>query len=144
MIVKKKTFFASIIVLVIVLEIILSVYLLYAPGNNSYLCTVLGSCLEVQESFYGKMFGVKVALLGLISFILLILLYILSLLYKKLKNLYFTATLIGGFFAAYFLIIQFFILRKICSTCVLIDSLMILLLIFSIKEFSFHKREGKK
>lgn len=138
MIIKKKNLFSAVIISILALEIFLSAYLFYSPGNNSYFCSTLGSCLEVQESIYGKIFGIKIAFFGLFSFILLLFSYLFSLINKKFRALYLALALIGAFFAIYFLFIQFFILKKLCSSCIIIDALMLLLFVFSIKEYKLH------
>ncbi|MEK6933723.1 MAG: vitamin K epoxide reductase family protein [Nanoarchaeota archaeon] len=140
MIIQKKNLFISIIFLFIALEIFLTAYLSFISGNDSYLCSTLGSCLEVQESIYGKFLGAKVAVLGLISFIIFLFLYIFSIMNKKFKIIYLIASILGALIAIYFIFIQIFILKKICSSCVFIDVLMILISYVSTAEYKYHQK----
>lgn len=98
-----------------------------------------GGCADVQFSEYGTMFGISVGLLGLILFsfmaiILASLAYSLQhqkpirtdseLNYTRKFCLY--AFLIAMVGAAYFIILQLFVLNTICKYCMIIDVLTIL------------------
>lgn len=101
--------------------------------------TSLGSCAAVQNTKYSVLFGVSTALVGVGYFTLLLLLFLLLFLlqkwhpavFEKTKNLFrivLTILIIGGVFgAAYFIFLQFVVINSICTYCMVIDVLMILM-----------------
>ncbi len=112
----------------IVLEIVMSVSLAYQEASDSDLCVIgePSSCSGVQDSTYGKIFGIKLSYLALFAFMILLTLYLVS------ENLFLLSTILGGAAAIYFIIIQWFVLKQSCSTCLLIDGTMVIILILSI------------
>lgn len=100
--------------------------------------TSLGSCAAVQNTKYSVLFGISTALVGVGYFTLLLLLLLLFFLLQKwhpavlekTKNLFrivLTLFVIGGVFgAAYFIFLQFVIINSICTYCMIIDVLMLL------------------
>lgn len=100
--------------------------------------TSLGSCAAVQNTKYSILFGVSTALVGVLYFTLLVLVFLLFLLvqkwhpavFKKTKNLFqigMGILVIGGVLgAAYFIFLQLFVIRSICTYCMVIDLLMVL------------------
>lgn len=101
--------------------------------------TSLGSCAAVQNSKYGVLFGVSTALVGVLYFTLLFLVFLLFFLlqkwhlpvFEKTKNLFrvcLTLLIISGVFgAAYFIFLQLVVINSICTYCVVIDILMLLI-----------------
>ena len=98
-------------------------------GNGVCLVDVLrssnettSSCSGVWESQYGALLGVKVATFGFWSFLILAFVGFYSMYVDKKKYFaYLVLTLIGSLFAVYFLSLQFFVLKQICSSCLVID-----------------------
>lgn len=129
----KSKYYAIAIAFLIISELILNAYIIYTDGANSFLCNSFSfSCLSVQNSQYGMLFGMKVSLFGIVSFILLFLLFISSLYSNKMRSIFLFAVFIGAFFAAYFIAIQIFVLHQLCTICMIIDLIMILILLLAI------------
>jgi len=62
----------------IILEIIFTGYLAFSNTEQGSFCVTGHNCEEVQNSIYGEILGVKVSTLGLISFILLLIVFVIS------------------------------------------------------------------
>lgn len=100
--------------------------------------TSLGSCAAVQNTKYSVLFGISTALVGILYFTLLLLLFLLLFLlqkwhpaiFEKTKNVFriiLTILIIGGVFgAAYFIFLQLVVINSICTYCMVIDVLMLL------------------
>ena len=133
---KKKT--TALLLALIIFEIAFVGYLLYvSPGNGETDVCIIGegsSCQNVQNSVYGSIAGMKVSQIGLVSFIILLIVFI----FWKDKKIFLICTLLGALTALYFIIIQLFVLKTICSECMVID--LIAILIFLIALFSFRKQ----
>ncbi|MBX4196266.1 hypothetical protein KW805_01625 [Candidatus Pacearchaeota archaeon] len=113
--------------LLILAELVLAGSVLWGDYHQETVCVFGSGCSEVQHSIYSTILGIKVSMFGFISFILLAILYVLSHT-KTIKPIVFVSVAkLGAFFSLYFLIIQFFVLKKICSTCLVIDIMMILI-----------------
>ena len=101
--------------------------------------TALGSCAAVQNTKYSVLFGVSTALVGVLYFTLLFLLFLLLFLlqkwhpvvFEKTKNVFrivLTMLIIGGVVAAaYFIFLQLVVIKSICTYCIVIDILMLLI-----------------
>ena len=122
----------GLIFILIASNLILSAFLVYSDYNGSTFCVTGKSCESVQNSEYGTLFGIKLSWLGLVAFIILLTLAILSYKQKIPYKYYLTISSIGAAFSIYFLLVQFFILKQICSTCLVIDSATIIIFILSI------------
>lgn len=134
---KRKVHTIALIILGVL--IILSGRLAYSDltsGANGY--CVLGSeaasCGSVQNSNYGSLFGIKVSYFGFVAFILLFVLYLVGLYNREIFNLFFFASLVGALFSIYFLFVQIFVLKTMCSTCSVIDVLVICVFYFAFIE----------
>jgi uncharacterized membrane protein len=88
------------------------------------------ACEEVQNSVYGKIFGIDTALYGVIGFSLLTITTLWFIIRKDRlsETIMIIGTLIGGIAALRFLYMQAFILHKICVYCVIVDTLAVALL----------------
>jgi len=98
-------------------------------------CTITKSnCEAVQESSYGKTFGIENAYLGIGGFLLmlaLILAYIIS--NRKLLRVPILAgAMIGGCLSLRFLYLQAFVLKQYCILCVIVDVLSTAVLVLGI------------
>jgi uncharacterized membrane protein len=134
----KKVFLNWTIMVLIVLELVLAASLSYKAAYNQNLC-LFGEqikCSDVQNSSYGSLFGIKVSYIALLGFVGLLALFLIDELF------FFIATFIGALGAAYFITIQVFVLKQTCSTCLLLDSTMILILVLVITNH-FIKKEKK-
>jgi uncharacterized membrane protein len=83
-------------------------------------CSIFAGCEKVTTSQYATLWGIPVAMLGAIYYLLIFVLLIAYLDTKKEPVLYFTArlTLIGFLASIWFLYLQLFIIKAICLYCV--------------------------
>jgi|GEM_PF-1529109 uncharacterized membrane protein len=114
--------------MLIIVNILLSVYLIYLDiTKQEGLCLTGQGCKIVRESPYNKLFGIPLAWFGLLSFSLFLAVFIADY-YKKIpKYILPTISLIGAFYAIYFLSIQAFLIGAFCSTCIAADSIALIL-----------------
>ena len=84
-------------------------------------CFIATGCEEVTTSKYSVVFGIPVALLGAVYYLVLFLLSIKLLESDSLKILKFISYVSGlGFFATiYFVYLQLFVINAICTYCML-------------------------
>jgi uncharacterized membrane protein len=104
-----------------------------AALNN--VCTATSSnCQAVQESEYGKIFGLKIVDFGLIAFPLLLFLLIWQFVWpmKGIEMLVRIGGAMAGIFAAYFISLQIFTLHQYCIFCLVVDSCGILLAVLAV------------
>ncbi len=159
MMIQKRNVTVFIILLVLVVNIVLSSYIEYqkqlevqrlveiaTTGSStidSDTCfrngAARGSCGAVQNSKYGILLGISTALVGVLYFTLLFLVFLLLLfvqrwhpvVFDKTRNLFrivLTLLIIGGVYgAAYFIFLQIVVINSICTYCIMIDVLMILI-----------------
>ena len=128
------------IIAFIILEMVLTGIVVYGDMVGTTVCISGGSCGAVQNTLYGKFLGLKVSILGFTAFTILLLIYLLTLYHERGHGYIVGAALIGAVVAAYFLSLQFFVLKEICSSCLAIDSLMIVIAIYVIYDYAKNKR----
>jgi uncharacterized membrane protein len=109
------------VILLILIEIGLSVWLIQKQGQEADVCIVGHSCQQVQATKYGSLFGIKLSVIGLTSFIILGISFFIN------RKLFLILSSIGALFSIYLVVIQLLILNQTCSSCIVIDSLMILI-----------------
>jgi len=130
----KKIIFALLLFLTI-----LTIYLSISEFLGSKICltnlTDSAKCSNVQNTSYGKILGIKVNYLGAVAITLLFLIFLFANSKNKYKQnfyeVYILGTIIGTIGAIYFLSIQFFILKAICSSCLIVDFGTILISVLS-------------
>jgi len=129
----------NIITFLILAEIILSLYIIFIPEKQ--FCAPGFNCEAVQNSSYAYMFGIKLSYFGLLAFSLLFIVNAITLYteHKGFKHTLRIMVILGSLFSLYFLFVQFSILHKVCSSCLAVDSLMILILLISIYEYKKYK-----
>lgn len=112
----------KIILLLAILGVGVSVYLTnIKTSNNIYSCG-FGQCNVVQASKYSELFGIPVAVFGLVFYVLLI-----TFLMARIKKLLLAWALFGLLFSSYLTVIELFVLKAICGWCVI--SFVIIILI---------------
>ncbi len=128
----------AIILFLILLMIALSAYAYYEDLTDIGICIIGEGCSEVRHSVYSiiPLLNIKVSLFGLISSAILFLVFINKNKSKFLKKTFPILTFIGALFAIYFIYTQLFLIKAICSTCILIDITMLIiaaLVLFTIR-----------
>ena len=119
----------------ILIEAILSAYTAYANTSGTGLCFLGESCTTVQNSVYGQFLGIKISIWGAIAFLLLAGIYYMTRSHYPHYKWYFSAVLLGTLAALAFIAIQFFVLKQLCSSCIIIDTLMLAVAALSAYEF---------
>jgi uncharacterized membrane protein len=125
----------KLLLMFIVLEILFASILFYSSYTQKYICLPGFDCKAVETSEYGSILGIKLSVLGLIAFPALLVVFLLSLSSDSIKKFFLFSALAGAIFAAYFIYVQTFLLKKFCSSCLAIDSLMIIICFASIHEY---------
>ncbi|MER3447725.1 MAG: hypothetical protein C4291_13225 [Candidatus Dadabacteria bacterium] len=93
-------------------------YLYYAKAQAAF-CTVGSGCDTVRESPYSIILGVPVSVFGVIGYLSILILSLVSISYGRAKwlLLYFLS-LVGFAFSAYLTYIELFVIKAICPYCV--------------------------
>ena len=129
----------KIISILLLLLVAFTIYISISELRGSSVCLAgegnSANCSTVQNSPYAKILGVKVTYLGTIAIILLSILFLLTNSKNKYKQnfyeIYIFGTILGFIGAVYFLSIQFFVLKAVCSTCLVVDFGIILVSVLS-------------
>jgi uncharacterized membrane protein len=89
----------------------------YAGG--SAVCPIGGGCETVQESEYAEIAGIPVALLGLVSYVVVLALLAWDSPTARLAAA--ALALVGVLFSGYLLVVQLFVIDAICVWCLAND-----------------------
>jgi len=128
-----KKIIPYIIITLIIINILISLYIYYPIFDDGKgFCLTGESCLKVQGSKYGYIFGFPVSLFGVIGFSLLLYVYIKSFKNDRYKLYFKILSLIGVLFSLYFISIQFFVLDMLCSLCLIVDSSTIIIFLLAL------------
>lgn len=84
-------------------------------------CSIIHGCNEVLSSKYSSIFGIPLALLGLLHYLNL---FVLSLVYFDTRKLMVLKaitvfTIFGLLFSSWLVYLQFFVIEKICQYCMI-------------------------
>lgn len=123
----------------VVLGIGIASYLTYVKlfGLKPY-CADIGNCDAVQNSPYAELFGIPVAVLGLLTYLALLVFWWVkrtdwrSLGYPAQLGFFFVS-LVGVLFSAYLTYLEIWVIRAICPWCV--ASAIVMLVIFLLSLF---------
>jgi uncharacterized membrane protein len=91
-------------------------------ADSSVVCVVGGGCETVQESEYADLAGIPVALLGLVSYCVMLGLILWDAPIARLGAA--MLALVGVLFGAYLLVLQLFVIDAICMWCVINDAIV--------------------
>jgi uncharacterized membrane protein len=109
--------------LVAVAGIAVAGYLTWAHfADSQVICVAGGGCETVQESDYAAIAGVPVALLGLVSYAIILGLVAWDAPLARLGAA--VLALVGVLFGAFLLVVQLFVIDAICVWCVVNDVLI--------------------
>lgn len=124
------------IILLAVMGIGVAAYLSYIEITSATaVCGPIGHCNEVQASPYAKIFGIPVAILGLINYVAIIVLW----LGARMKNatlaawsavLMLALTIFGVLFSVYLTYVELLLIHAVCAWCMtsaLITTLLMLI-----------------
>jgi len=109
------------------------------PCTVNRLLPIASDCGKVLRSSYSVMFGVPLAVFGVVQYLLLLTAIILLAVYRKKISAYWLIlqSMIGAIFSLYFMYVQLVILKSICLYCTL--SAIISFTIFFLVSRIFHK-----
>lgn len=97
-------------------------YLLQAHYSGGSIVCSTGGCETVQQSSYSEIFGIPVALVGLVGAVAILASLVRGDLYGRATGV--ALTLSGFIFAAYLVIVQLAVINAVCEWCIASDSLM--------------------
>ena len=100
-------------------------YLLYVHYTGGSAVCATGGCETVQQSAYSEIFGIPVALVGLLGSVGILLTLLRGDIYGRAAGL--SLALAGLSFAAYLVIVQLAVLDAVCEWCVANDALVAVL-----------------
>jgi uncharacterized membrane protein len=139
----KSNIFLNIYILIGLLGILLSGYLLkiHLEYDPFVPCPIGGGCSHVLTGPYSTLFGIPIAGLGLLYYIMLIGISLLKKFFvNNIVNNLFYATIFGGVvFTIYLRILEVFYIGNWCSWCWLSVILIVLLVIVAVVEYKRHK-----
>jgi uncharacterized membrane protein len=108
-------------------------YLSYVHYNVGALVCGIGDCQVVQASRYSEMFGIPIAIYGLLMYVSIIVLIIVRSTMVEIKDLANTAILAlliaGTIYAAYLTYLEIEVIRAICQWCVISAIITVFLLV---------------
>lgn len=119
-----------VIMIFILVQLLLSVQIAYSNYFGSGFCITGDSgntdCDAVQGSEYGRFLGVPLGVIGSAAFLILLVFGYLALYRDKdFGKIFGILVCLGTMASLYLLYIQFFVLKQICSSCLVVDGLMI-------------------
>lgn len=107
-------------------------YKQYISSGKQMFCLIGGKCADVISSKYGQTFGIKNEVIGMTYYVLLVISMLINILIPQIgKDLTFAvllATILATIFSIYLLFVQTFILKKLCSWCLIAIAINIALL----------------
>lgn len=133
-----KNILFYVITVLIVVEIMFTSYMAYNSLQNQDVCAIGKSCEQVQQTKYGQIFGIKLAVIAVFAFIFLLIFYFYN------YRIFLFGSIIGFIISIYLIGIQAVVLKMYCINCLFVDIIMILIFFLSIIEFYFRRRKALK
>lgn len=135
---SSRVWLSRLQLILIVLGIGIAGYLTYVKlFDLEPVCGGLGDCEAVQTSIYSELLGVPVAIWGLLSYVALLVIYLVK--RSNWRDLggvarqgFFLVTLIGVMYSAYLTYLELFVIDAICPWCVASAVVMTILFILAI------------
>lgn len=111
------------------------------PCTVNHLLPIVSDCGKVLRSSYSVMFGVPLAVFGIVQYSFLLLAIILLAVFRKKIFAYWVIlqSMIGAVFSLYFMYIQIGILKSICTYCTL-SALISFVIFFLVSKFFFREK----
>lgn len=137
---RKSTWPDRLQAILVVIGIGIAAYLTYVKlfGLKPY-CADIGNCDAVQNSAYAELFGIPVAVLGLLTYLALLALWWVKrvdwrgLGYPAQLGFFFVS-LVGVLFSAYLTYLEIWVIRAICPWCVASGIVMLGIFLLSLFE----------
>ncbi len=111
------------------------------PCTVNHVLPIVSDCGKVLRSSYSVMFGVPLAVFGIVQYSFLFLAIILLAIYRKKIFAYWVIlqSMVGAVFSLYFMYIQIGILKSICTYCTL-SALISFVIFFLVAKFFFREK----
>ena len=124
------------LVVLVVIGIIVSIYMtIYKLTNNDSMCLGSGDCSTVNASRYSEIYGIPVALVGVIGYGAILVMLLLENRNNFLRQngmlFIFGFSLTGFLFTLYLIYIEFSILKAVCPFCLASQVAMTIIFILS-------------
>jgi uncharacterized membrane protein len=134
----RRVWLDRIELILIAAGIVIATYLTYVKlfGIKPY-CAGVGNCEAVQTSPYAELFGVPVAIWGLLGYLALLALFLVKRYdWRNLgwvaRQAFFLVTLVGVLYSAYLTYLELFVINEICPWCVASAIVMTALFVLAI------------
>lgn len=116
-------------------------YLLYSYLNHTPLLCLNKGCEVVRQSEYSALFGIPVPAIGLLGFSVIALVTMIRTFLKKtvLDIGLLLISFIGFLFVSWFTYVEIFLIKAICSWCVVTAILMTIIFILAIRSHFLQK-----
>ena len=109
---------------------------IYKISNNDKMCLGSGDCATVNYSPYSEIYGIPVALLGLLAYLAILAILFLEPSWKLLEKFggyaIFGLSLVGVLFSAYLTFLEFYVINAVCPFCIISAIIILMLFILSI------------
>ncbi|MEQ9619435.1 MAG: vitamin K epoxide reductase family protein [Deltaproteobacteria bacterium] len=117
--------------------ILLSLYLTYLhfTETEAAFCAAGSDCEAVRQSGFSTFLGIPVAALGVLGYLVIFILTLLTTLTKRARwTALYILSLSGFIFSAYLTYLEFFVIKAICTYCVVSAVLMTIIFIILLRE----------
>ena len=109
---------------------------IYKISNNDKMCLGSGDCATVNYSPYSEIYGIPVALLGLLAYLAILAILFLEPTRKLFGKIgvyaVFGLSLVGVLFSAYLTFLEFYVINAVCPFCIISAIVILLIFILSI------------
>ena len=135
---RPETFTGWLFIITALIGLVDSLYLVWIKIANDkvYCLPGLGDCWTVNTSPYSQVFGIPVAVFGVIGFLLILLVALFgnrsNFVHNNQATLLFGFTLAGFLYSVYLTYLELFVINAICPFCVLSALAMTVLFVLSV------------
>lgn len=114
------------------IALIFAVLISIKPVSN--ICSPYEGCDNVLNSKYSQVFGIKTSILGIIaiSIVILVLLFHLKTPTQKKQKFIRLSAILGALIAIFLIYLQKFVIHSYCKYCLIVDTSLIIAVIFLI------------
>ena len=109
---------------------------IYKISSNDKMCLGNGGCASVNYSSFSEVYGIPVAFLGLVTYLVILVILLLEPSWKIAQQygtyIVFGISLVGVLFSAYLTYIEYFVIYAVCPFCFASAIIMTLLFFLSI------------
>ncbi len=119
----------ALVPVVLVVGLIVASYMTYVETTAAdAVCGVVGNCNIVQQSEYASLFGIPIGVIGIIGYVSLFAVWLVSLRDERAHNIFFLLVAGGMLFTIYLTFLEPFVIGASCMWCLTSALTMLLLL----------------